>query len=219
MRLADVRRELMRGTIVALALALVISVPAAAAIDSRYRACLDPGHGGTDPGATAGTLLEKEVNLDIAQRVRAQLDPTAYNVTFTRNDNNTTLGNSARAQICNAAAAQLVLSIHLNASTDTTVDYVWFFYGKPQKDKAFTATMDANYRIPDASGNCCLIHKAITNFANGTLLKSNAPASLAEGLFMSNSQERALLAATDAPSRRQQIADQLAAGIRAFAGR
>jgi N-acetylmuramoyl-L-alanine amidase len=210
--------HLRRAAIVALAVALLISVPAAAA-DSRYRACLDPGHGGTDPGAVRGTLVEKELNLDLALRVRALLDPTLYNVTLTRSDNNTTLGNSARAQICNASSAQLVLSIHLNASTDPTVDYAWFFYGKPQKDKAFAATMDANYKILNTSGTDFLAHKAITNFANGTLLKSNAPAALAEGLFMSNTDEGALLAATDASSRRQQIADQLAAGIRAFAGR
>ena len=218
MRGSDVRRKLGRGAVAALALLLVISAPVAGA-DTRYRACLDPGHGGTDPGATAGALVEKELNLDIAQRVSALLGSTFFNVTLTRNDNNTTLGNSARAQICNAANAQLVLSIHLNASTDRTVDYVWFFYGKPQKDKAFTAQMDASYRITDANGNCCLVHKVITNFANGTLLKSNAPAALAEGLFMSNAQEQALLASTDASSRRQQIAEQLVAGIRAFAGR
>jgi N-acetylmuramoyl-L-alanine amidase len=218
MRSPHVRGQLKFGAAVTVAVLLMIGVPSAAA-DNRYRACLDPGHGGTDPGATAGALVEKELNLDIARRVSALLDATVNNVTLTRNDNNTTLGNSARAQICNAASAQLVLSIHLNASTDTTVDYVWFFYGKPQKAKAFTSTMDANYRILEATGNCCLIHKAITNFANGTLLKSNAPASLAEGLFMSNTEERALLAATDASSRRQQIAEQLVKGIRAFAGR
>lgn len=218
MHVSCVRRQLGHGALVALVVVLLVSAPVAAA-DTRYRACLDPGHGGTDPGAIRGTLVEKELNLDIAQRVRALLDSTAYNVTLTRGDNNTTLGNSARAAICNSAGAQLVLSIHLNASTDTSVDYVWFFYGKPQKDKAFTATMDASYRIPDASGNCCLLHKAITNFANGTLLKSNAPAALAEGLFMSNAQEQVLLASSDASSRRQQIATQLVAGIRAFARR
>jgi N-acetylmuramoyl-L-alanine amidase len=218
MRSRHIRGRFKLVAVTTLAVLLVMSVTSAAA-DDRYRACLDPGHGGTDPGATAGTLVEKELNLDIAQRVSALLGPTLYNVTLTRGDNNTTLGNSARAAICNAAGAQLVLSIHLNASTDTTVDYVWFFYGKPQKDKGFTAVMDANYRLLDANGNCCLVHKTITNFANGTLLKSKAPASLAEGLFMSNTQERALLSTTDASSRRQQIAEQLANGIRAFAGR
>jgi N-acetylmuramoyl-L-alanine amidase len=218
MRFAEVRRRVTHGAALVLALAVLLNMPAAAA-DSRYRACLDPGHGGTDPGATAGTLVEKELNLDIAGRVRSLLDPTVYNVTLTRSDNDTTLGNSARAEICNASAAQLVLSIHLNASTDATVDYAWFFYGKPQKDKAFAATMDSNYRILDANGTAPLRHNAITNFANGTLLKSKAPAALAEGLFMSNTQERALLAATDTSSRRQEIAVQLVAGIRAFAGR
>jgi N-acetylmuramoyl-L-alanine amidase len=210
--------HLWRAAIVALALAVLIGGPAAAA-DGRYRACLDPGHGGTDPGAVRGTLVEKELNLDIALRVRALLDSTVYNVTLTRSDNDTTLGNSARAQICNASNAQLVLSIHLNASTDATVDYAWFFYGKPQKDKAFAATMDANYKILNASGTDFLAHKVITNFANGTLLKSNAPAALAEGLFMSNTEERTLLGATDGSSRRQQIAEQLVAGIKVFAGR
>lgn len=218
MRMSKVRRQLGRGAVVALAALILMSVSAAGA-DNQYRVCLDPGHGGTDPGAIRGTLVEKELNLDIALRVRALLDSTVYSVTLTRSDNNTTLGNSARAQICNASSAQLVLSIHLNASTDPTVDYAWFFYGKPQKDKAFAATMDANYKILNTSGSDFLPHKAITNFANGTLLKSKAPAALAEGLFMSNTEERALLASTDASSRRQQIADQLVAGIRAFAGR
>jgi N-acetylmuramoyl-L-alanine amidase len=209
-----------RGLIVGLlAIALASAGTDSQAADGRFRLCLDPGHGGSDPGAIAGSLVEKELNLDIAQRVRALLDPAQYDVTFTRNDNATTLGNSARAEICNAAAAQAVLSIHLNASSDTSVDYAWFFYGKPQKDKAFTATMDTNYRILNTSGDAPLVHKAITNFANGTLLKSRAPATLAEGLFMTNSQERVLLAATDESSRRQQIATHLVAGIRAFSGR
>jgi N-acetylmuramoyl-L-alanine amidase len=216
MRISKVRRHLGRGAIVALAVLLLTSVSAAGA-DNRYRVCLDPGHGGTDPGAVRDTLVEKELNLDIAVRVRALLGSTDYNVTLTRSDNDTTLGNSARAEICNASSAQLVLSIHLNASTDATVDYAWFFYGKPQKDKTFAATMDANYKILNTSGSDFLPHKAITNFANGTLLKSKAPAALAEGLFMSNTQEQAQLGSTDASSRRQQIAAQLVAGIRAFA--
>ena len=213
------RRALSRAAAIAFAATILIGGAAAATTDDRYRVCLDPGHGGTDPGAVAGTLVEKELNLDIAQRVQSLLDPNAYNVTLTRTDNATSLGNSARAQICNAAGAQVVLSIHLNASSDPSVDYAWFFYGKPQKDKAFAATMDANYRIQNAAGTAPLRHNAITNFANGTLLKSDAPAALAEGLFMTNTDERPLLSATDETSRRQQIAAQLVAGIRAFAGR
>jgi len=206
---------------IALVIAFTLAVSqlsvAAGAADMRYRVCLDPGHGGTDPGAIRGTLVEKELTLDIAQRVTGQLDATQYIVTLTRTDNATTLGNSARAVICNAAGAQVVLSIHLNASSDSTPDYFWAFYGKPTKDKALAATIDQHYRITKPDSAELLPHKAITNFANGTLLKSNAPAALAECLFMSNTREQELLVATDATSRRQQIANELAKGIVAFA--
>lgn len=206
-----------RLVVIALAAVLLQGTSPALATDGRYHVCLDPGHGGTDSGAVRGSLIEKELDLDIAQRLAAALDATQYNVLLTRTDNATTLGNSARAEICNAFGARVVLSIHLNASSDPSVDYAWFFYGKPTKDKAFTATMDTNYQLLNADGTAPLPHKAITNFANGTLLKSKAPAALAECLFMSNTQEQVLLAATDTTSRRQQIADELAKGLRAWA--
>lgn len=210
----------MRRTLI---VALLVGVLAqlstgASASAARYRVCLDPGHGGSDPGAVRGPLIEKELTLDISLRLAALLDPTLYEVKLTRTDNATSLGNSARAQVCNAFGAQVVLSIHLNASTDPTVDYAWFFYGKPQKDKTFAATMDSSYAISDAYGTGPLAHKPITNFANGTLLKSKAPAALVECLFMSHTKEQELLAATGADSRRQAIASELAKGIGAWAG-
>lgn len=211
--------------IVAFVLAFALAqLGVAEAADTRYRVCLDPGHGGTDPGAVYAGLAEKDLTLDIAQRVAASLDPTVYLTAFTRTGDSA-LGNSERAAICNAFGAQVVLSIHLNASSDPNVDYAWFFYGKPLKDKAFAATMDRSYAISNPEGTGLLLHKAITNFANGTLLKSRAPAALAECVFLSNASENALLAAPDPtdptapPSRRQQISNELVKGIRAWAGR
>lgn len=203
---------------IAFVLALALSQTTASAAGG-YRVCLDPGHGGSDPGAINGTLVEKELNLDVAQRVEASLVATGlYEVTLTRTDNATTLGNSDRAAICNAFGAQAVVSIHFNSSTDPSADYAWVFYGKRVKDLAFAQTMDASYVISTADGTGTLPHKAITNFANGTLLKSDAPAVLVETLFISNTAEAQLLAASDGV-RRQQVADALTAGIRAFAGR
>ena len=181
-----------------------------------YRVCLDPGHGGADPGAVRGALVEKELTLDIAQRMSAALIPLSYDVKLTRTDNAKTLGNSERAVICNAFGAQVELSIHLNASTDTGADYAWFFYGKRVKDYTYTQVMDQSYSISKPDGTCCLPHKAITNFANGTLLKTDAPSTLAECLFLSNNAEQALLAQTDSASRRQQIADALVVALRAY---
>jgi N-acetylmuramoyl-L-alanine amidase len=206
----------MRKFLISLAI-LMLSVQPATATDGRKHVCLDPGHGGSDPGAVRGTLQEKALNLQIAEILRASLEPT-YNVKLTRTDNDTTLGNSARAQICNAFGADVLVSIHLNASTDDQVDYAWLFYGKRAKDLAFTQVMNDNYMIQNAFYTGLLEKKAITNFANGTLLKSNAPAVLVEGLFMSHHQERVLLG-DGTGNRQREVAAELAKGIAAWFNR
>lgn len=200
--------KLVRVLLVALVAGSLAS-PAVAA--GTRRVCLDPGHGGTDPGAVRGSLQEKNITLDVALRLRALLE-AAYDVTLTRTDGATRLGNSDRAVICNAASAEIVVSIHLNATTAATVDYAWVFYGKRSKDLALAQTIDASYQIMNAAGTAPLAHKTITNFANGTLLKSNAPAVLVETLFLSNTAEQSLLG-DGTGTRQQQIAEQLHAGI------
>lgn len=38
-----------------------------------YTVCLDPGHGGTDPGATGTDYTEKQANLDVALKLKGYL--------------------------------------------------------------------------------------------------------------------------------------------------
>lgn len=199
----------------ALALALVVvaaALPtqgAAASHLANRRVCLDPGHGGSDPGAVYAGMQEKDLNLEIAQQLASLLAADGALVTFTRTGD-TSLGNSERAAICNAANAEVVLSIHLNASTNPNVDYFQAFYGKRIKDLRFAQTMDANYQLSNASNTGLLPHASVTNFANGTLLRSKAPAALVECVFLSNLAEQQLLAAG---TRQGQIANELYKGI------
>lgn len=80
----------------------------------RPRIVLDPGHGGRDPGAQ-GYVVEKQVTLDIAQRVarllRARL---RAEVVLTRTDD-ATLALSDRTARANRESADLFVSIHANA--------------------------------------------------------------------------------------------------------
>src|ERR1017187_4018120 len=46
--------------------------------------CLDPGHGGTDPGFIVGSNQEKRYTLLLAQEVRDQLRSAGLNVVLTR---------------------------------------------------------------------------------------------------------------------------------------
>jgi len=74
---------------------------------------LDPGHGGQDSGAIAGGVLEKDLTLDIAQRVHRLLDAQGMMTLLTRSgDSYVSLGD--RAQLINRADDALVVSIHLN---------------------------------------------------------------------------------------------------------
>ncbi|MGA7991692.1 MAG: N-acetylmuramoyl-L-alanine amidase [Thermoanaerobaculia bacterium] len=76
---------------------------------------LDPGHGGTDPGAIGtGGIREKDVTLDVANRVRAYLEEGHLAVSLTR-DGDATLSLRERVLLANAKKPDLFVSIHVNS--------------------------------------------------------------------------------------------------------
>ena len=80
------------------------------------RIVIDAGHGGHDPGARANGLNEKELVLDVAQRLRKLLlDQPGFEVVLTRDDD-TYIALEERTAMANRQSADLFLSIHANAS-------------------------------------------------------------------------------------------------------
>ncbi|ALW87635.1 N-acetylmuramoyl-L-alanine amidase family protein [Deinococcus actinosclerus] len=84
----------------------------------KPRVVIDPGHGGKDPGAV-GTVVEKQVTLDVALRVRDLLSAAGVDVVLTRDSDrelhpvkNTDL--QMRAAMGTPGTA-LFVSIHVNA--------------------------------------------------------------------------------------------------------
>lgn len=91
---------------------------ALAASSVRPRIVLDAGHGGKDPGAV-GSVIEKEVTLAVAQRVRDLLVPAGVDVVLTRESDRAlhpdkTTDLNMRAQL-GTPGTQLFVSIHVNA--------------------------------------------------------------------------------------------------------
>ncbi len=85
---------------------------------NRPKVVLDPGHGGSDPGAI-GQVVEKEVTLAVARRVRADLNTAGIDVIMTR-DADTQLAASKNTDLkmraeLGTGAAQLFVSIHVNS--------------------------------------------------------------------------------------------------------
>jgi N-acetylmuramoyl-L-alanine amidase len=84
------------------------------------RVVLDPGHGGKDTGAVGpGGLKEKDVTLDIAHRVATVLASQGVQVVLTRNDDRF-VSLEERTARANAFAADLFVSVHCNASENST---------------------------------------------------------------------------------------------------
>jgi N-acetylmuramoyl-L-alanine amidase len=98
-----------------LPLLLALAAPDAAAAAGTFVAVVDPGHGGDRDGALGPAgLKEKDLALAIARRVAAHLRAQGARVLLTR-EGDEPLDLSRRAELANAAEADLFLSIHLNS--------------------------------------------------------------------------------------------------------
>jgi N-acetylmuramoyl-L-alanine amidase len=98
------------------------------------RVVLDPGHGGDSQGTRAPLgLVEKDVALDIAGRLRRLLEADGFEVLMTRSeDQEMTL--TERAGFANRSQADIFISIHLNWFEDRAARGVETYYLGPTND-------------------------------------------------------------------------------------
>ncbi|MCM3760932.1 N-acetylmuramoyl-L-alanine amidase [Alkalihalobacillus oceani] len=82
---------------------------------SGKKIVIDPGHGGSDPGAVANGLQEKEIVLDVALRTERLLREAGANVIMTR-DKDVYPSLSDRVKVANDINADVFISIHANAA-------------------------------------------------------------------------------------------------------
>lgn len=98
------------------------------------RVVLDPGHGGENRGtATRDGLAEKELTLDIADRLRDLLEAASFEVAMTRTEDET-LSLAERGELANRAQGDIFVSIHVNWLEDTDARGVETFYLGPTDD-------------------------------------------------------------------------------------
>ena len=119
-------RSLWKSLAIGLALAVGAMVaplaPQAGAADGITIA-LDPGHGGSDPGASANGLVEKDLTLAVGRALKAELETyQGVRVHMTREDDSRPSENisqdlSARVASSVAAGASALVSLHFNSGT------------------------------------------------------------------------------------------------------
>ena len=98
--------------------------------------CLDPGHGGKDPGATGPDgIKEKDVVLRIAKILRTKLvDKYGFKVIMTRN-RDVYVPLEERVAFANSHGADLFISIHINASHNRRLQGITTFCLSNTSDK------------------------------------------------------------------------------------
>ena len=171
---------------------------------------IDSGHGGNDPGKVGvDGSLEKEINLEIAMRLKQYLELEDIEVVMTREsdlglyeegDTSKKMADMRnRCQLINDAKPDLVVSIHQNSYHEEYVSGGQvFYYQDSEKGKKlaeilqerFTYVLGAeNRRLAKANGNYYL------------LLHVKSPIVIVECGFLSNWKEAALLQQEDYQDR------------------
>lgn len=170
------------------------------------RIFLDPGHGGTNPGAIGiNGLRESEVTLDVSLKTGRLLQAEGYTVNFSRTSQvNVSL--SERARLANEWGADYFVSIHCNSNVDPIYKGTETFYYRE-------GTVAEDFAL---AVNTALVNEINTRdlgifTANFAVLRlTRMPAILVELAFLSNPEEAALLATE---SFRQKCAVGVSRGI------
>ncbi|MGI5824196.1 MAG: N-acetylmuramoyl-L-alanine amidase [Bacillota bacterium] len=171
---------------------------------------IDPGHGGSDPGAVANDSKEKEINLQVAERVSKNLTKKGITVIMTRTEDEY-LELVERANIGTDAMATVFVSMHCNSATATSATGVETYY-----------YINSDNEYDEDLADC--IQKAVikatgakdrgVKSANFSVLRnSEIPAALIEMGFISNADEAANL---NDEEYQKQIATGVTNGIIAF---
>lgn len=150
---------------------------------------VDPGHGGDDPGAVGNGLLEKDLNLSLANALVVTLEMLGHKPLLTRQDD-TTWSLHERIAAANAVeGASCFISLHHDANDKPTAHGATVFYhiNKPSDGDLAFAIHENMQEVFDRGMKDRGIGAA--NYA--VLRETNIPAVLIEGGFVTNAEDAA----------------------------
>lgn len=103
---------------------------------ASFHVVIDPGHGGTDIGASRDSFVESKIVLAIAEKIKASLKENAVTAdvietTLTR-ETDSNLSLQQRVRVANELNADLFVSLHANSSTSAQVSGFEFYFASNQ---------------------------------------------------------------------------------------
>ena len=158
-----------------------------------FKICIDPGHGGTDPGAVGSYSKEKDLNLLYAKGLRQLLiDDDRFEISMTREDD-TYLKLSKRVLKATEEDVDVFVSIHCNSFTSDRPNDCQAYYYNKETDKVLADLIFAYIdRVDDKTSKWSRV-----DFGNFYVLRklNNYPTAscLIEIGFISNEEDEELL--------------------------
>jgi N-acetylmuramoyl-L-alanine amidase len=166
---------------------------------------IDAGHGGYDRGGIPGQrVAEKEMTLDVAQRLKKVLSASGYRVVMTR-DSDVFVPLGTRVAIANSYSDAIFVSVHFNSAKRSGASGIeTYFYDRESLPLASAIHYFVAGGAPSSNRN-------VRRRGYYVLRKNRNPAVLVECGFLTNPSEAAL---AQSASYRQKLAEEIAAGVR-----
>lgn len=188
-------------------------------MSKAFKVCIDPGHGGSQPGAVGPTgIQEKNIAFAVSRLIRDILVSPTVRVRLTR-DADVDLALAARADIANTWGANAFISIHCNAAANRQA-HGFEVFSTPGQDRSDVLAEEIIKAVALAFP-ALRIRRDMTDGDSDkearftVLTRARVPAVLVEMAFISNPDEERLLASVDFQRR---MAEAIATGTRRFLG-
>lgn len=152
---------------------------------------IDPGHGGSNPGAVANDTRETDNNLAVSLKLRDKLTKAGAKVVMTRESERTvapagsSLGQelAARVDIAETNNADIFVSVHSNSNPDPSIYGAMTFY---PSGKASKLALEVQNSIITQTG---AVDKGISPATFYVLRNTSMPSILVEMGFVTNTGE------------------------------
>lgn len=166
--------------------------------EQKYCVVIDAGHGGADPGKVGiNGVLEKDVNLKIARKLKRILEAQDVRVVMTREDENGLYDEGAsnrkvqdmkrRIALIEEAQPHVVISIHQNSYHEESVHGAQvFYYNASAAGKTLAGLIQKRFLVNVDSENK---REAKGNDSYYLLKKTSCPIAIVECGFLSNREE------------------------------
>src|SRR2546429_4786335 len=164
---------------------------------------IDAGHGGHDRGGIPGQrIAEKDMNLDVAQRLRNVLAANGYRVVMTR-DSDVFVPLPTRVAIANSYGNAIFVCIHFNSAKRMGAGGIeTYFYSR----ESLPLASAIHYYV---AGGAPSSNRGVRRRGFYVLRKTTVPAVLVECGFLTNPAEGEYV---QTASYRQKLAEEIAAG-------